>query len=264
MEEITQQNYYKSETNKNYMSVSQFKDFIKCPECALAKIRGDFIEEKSTALLVGSFIDAYYSGELEEFKNSNPEIFNSKTGELKKEFKQAEDIIDFINKDELLLKYLNGEHQVIVKGEIAGVPFKGKIDSYFPHKAIVDQKIMKDLEPIWDEKSHSKKNLIDYWGYTIQGAVYQELVRQQTGEKLPFILAITTKERIPKKALFRIDDEDLEKALEIVKQKAPLFQKMKLGEVSPSRCEDCDYCRLTYKVTGVKSFHEIDPYSRES
>ena len=33
------------------------------------------------------------------------------------------------------------------------------------------------------------------WGYDIQGAIYQEVVRQNTGILLPFGLAVATKEK---------------------------------------------------------------------
>lgn len=261
--ELNNENYYSSEANKIWMSASQFKDFLKCPACAMAKINKEFEQEKTKSLLVGSYIDAYFSGELEQFKKDNPDIYNVRTGELKSEFKQCDDIINFIKEDEMMMKYLSGEHQVALTGEIAGVPFRGKMDSYFPGKLIVDQKIMKDLEPVWDEKEHCKKNLIEYWGYAIQGAIYRELVRQKTGQTLPFVLAITTKENVPRKTLLRIDDEDLDEALKLIQEKAPLFQKMKNGEIEAPRCEECDYCRKTYKVKGIKSYHTLDPYKED-
>lgn len=252
--------YYKD----GRMSASRFKDFLKCPECALAKIRGEFKEEKTAALLMGSYIDAYFSKEMDKFKKENPEIFNSKTGTLKNDFVKCEEIIKFIEKDDILMKYLSGEHQKEVYGEIAGVPFKGKIDSYHDGKVIVDQKIMKDLEPIWDEETRTKKNPIDYWGYTIQGAIYQELIRQETGKKLPFVLAITTKEKVPRKALLEIDQNDLDKALKLVEELAPKFQSMIYGVTVPERCGKCDYCRLTTKITGIKSYHTLDSnYKKE-
>lgn len=263
MEAIDKENYFNKDITKKYFSASLFKDFLKCPACAVAKIRGEYEEEVTKPLMVGSYIDAYFSGEMKKFEKEHPEIFNVKTGELKSDYKQAEEIIRFIEKDELMMKYLSGEHQVVVTGEIAGVPYKGKIDSYFPDKVIVDQKIMKDLEPVWDDKEHCKKNLIDYWGYSIQGAIYRELVRQKTGKNLPFILAITTKERVPRKALIRIDDEALDEALKLVQEKTPLFKDILDGKIPAERCEECDYCRSTSMVTGIRSYHTLDPIQPE-
>lgn len=55
---LTADNYYSAEANREYMSVSQFKDFVGtygrkgCEEMALAKIRGDFSEPPSTAISI--------------------------------------------------------------------------------------------------------------------------------------------------------------------------------------------------------------------
>ena len=37
---LNKNNYYSQEANKYYMSYSQFKDFLKCPAYAMAKIKG--------------------------------------------------------------------------------------------------------------------------------------------------------------------------------------------------------------------------------
>lgn len=272
--ELTAENYFSKEARLEYMGSSQFKGFLKCPEQEMAKINELFTEEKSKALLMGSYIDAYFSEEMDDFRKNTPELF-TKQGTLKSEFLECDKIIEFIKKDEKFLKYLSGEHQRIMTGTIAGVKFKIKIDSFFPDKCIVDQKIMKDLEPVWDDKTHTKMNLVEYYGYTIQGAIYQEVVRQNTGKKLPFILAIATKEKVPAKALLRIDDQDLELALHMIEDLAPIFDKMKhqvpLTEEDRAmlakydvkeKCGHCDWCKQNMMVTGIFSYHTIDPEER--
>lgn len=256
--ELTNENYFSKESRLEFMGASQFKDFMKCPKCAMAKILGEFEEEKSKALLMGSYIDAYFSNEMEIFRKNTPELFTSK-GTLKSEFLQCDSIIDFIKKDEKFMKYLSGEHQKILTGVINGVKFKIKIDSYFPNKVIVDQKIMKDLEPVWNEELHCKQNFIEYFGYDIQGAIYQEIVYQNTGKKLPFVLAITTKEKVPEKVLIQIDQERLDECLDLVKEHAPTFDKMKKGELELPECKKCDYCKSKAVVTGIFSYHTLDP-----
>ena len=42
------------------------------------------------------------------------------------------------------MEYMSGEKQVIMTGEIEGVPVKIKIDSYHPNKMIVDLKVMSE------------------------------------------------------------------------------------------------------------------------
>ncbi len=168
--ELTEGNYFSLENNMKYTGSSQIKDFMKCEACALAKLKGEWEEEKSKAMLVSSYIDAAISGELEIFKEQNPEIF-TKQGELKADYKIAEDVIAQMQDDPMFMKYLSGEPQVIMTGEISGVPVKIKIDSYHPGKAIVDLKCMASLDLSWNEKTHQKENFVDFFDYVLQRSI---------------------------------------------------------------------------------------------
>lgn len=267
MEEITltEQNYHSIEARKLYMGYSQFKDFLDCPKKALAKINGELEEKSTDALLFGSYVDAYFSGTLNDFILEHSEMFNSKTGQLKTQFANVQTVIDAIENDELLNKMLQGEHQVIMTGIIAGVPFKIKVDSLFRDKYIVDQKVMRDMKPVWIERDgrNVKVNFVEAFRYDLEGAIYQEIVRQNTGKRLPFILAVTTKEDVPSKALLKIDQEDLDAALQEVEELAPTFNAMKQGKLEPTGCGECEVCRKDKKVTGIFSYHTCDPYTNE-
>lgn len=255
--ELNTTNYFSKENALEFMGASQFKDFLKCEECALKKISGEYVPEETDALLVGSYIDAHFSNEMGIFKQNHPNMY-TRTGDLYAKYQKANDIIARIERDEVMMKYLTGEKQVIMTGVINGVKFKIKIDNYIPNKCIVDQKIVKDFEPIWDAEEHTKKNFIDYWGYDIQGAIYQEVVRQNTGLKLPFVIAVATKEPTTDIELFEIPQVDLDNALDLVKKKAPRFDEIKKGIINASRCGHCDYCKETKKLTGIKNYHELD------
>ena len=225
---------------------------------ALLKVKGEIVEEPSKAMLVGSYVDAYFSGELEQFKINNPQIFK-KDGTLLKDFEQANEIISAIEQDELMMKYLNGKKQVIMTGEIGGVKYKIKIDC-LKEDCIVDQKVMssyKDL--IWVEKDgrNVKVDFVEAYGYDIQGAIYQEIVRQNIGKKLPFILAVATKEDGVDKALIQIDQEYLDQALSLVTQVSERYDLIKQGIVEPRHCEKCASCRKAHKVERVVSYQEL-------
>lgn len=263
-EELTNENYHSVEMRKKYLGASQFKDFLKCEKEALAKVNGEIEEKTTDALLFGSYVDAYFSNELDSFIKTHPELFNSKTGELKAAFKPVETVIQAIEEDEMLLKYLSGEHQVIMTGIIGGEPFKIKIDSYFPDKLIVDQKVMRDLEPVWVERVDKDGNIrnvrtdfVDAYGYLYQGAIYQEIVRQNTGKTLPFVLAVTTKEEVPAKKLIQIDQEYLDETLKQVIELAPHIGAIKRGEIAPVGCGRCSACRKEMKVEGVESYKKL-------
>jgi len=237
---LNEQNYYSEESDLQYMSYSQFKDFLECECKALAIVRGEYEKPSTTALLQGSYVDAHFSGEMEKFKEGHPELFK-KDGSLKADYEVCDRVIESIEKDpELLENFYKGDSQTILVGEIAGVPFKGKLDMLYPDK-IVDMKCMSSIDPIWDENERRKKPFYSFYRYDLQAAIYQELAYQKTGVKYPYYLAVATKEKTPKKYVFRFDQTVLDKALEEVKALAPRFQAIKKGEIEPKECGHCDY-----------------------
>lgn len=251
---LTQRNYFSKKANKEFMSVSQFKAFAKCPNAAIAELNGKYEREKTTALLVGSYVDAYYEGTLAKFLRENPEIFK-KDGTLKAEYIQAEKIIQRILQDKLFTEYLSGKKQVIMTGEICGVPIKIKIDSLHPDK-IVDLKVVKDFADIYDSEN-GYQPWFEYWGYDLQGAVYQEIVRQNTGKKLPFYLAAATKEKVTDIDILHINQEYLDFALDRFKRDVEAYDAMKKGIIEPDRCEKCEYCKLSKVLTEPTEANEF-------
>ena len=190
---VTAENYFSPEVQTAYMSVSQFKAFQQCEAAALAELRGDYIRPSSTALLVGSYVDAFFSREIENFWAEYPEAFK-RDGQLKADFAKADGIISRAQADRLFSLLLSGRKQVVHTGEIAGIPFKIKVDSLlgrnevaqilsefpdaasvfgFGDGALVDLKVMRDMEPVWSDAEHRYVNFVEAWGYDIQGAVYQ-------------------------------------------------------------------------------------------
>ena len=201
------------------------------------------LRERTTALLVGSYVDAHFEGTLDLFKARNPEIFTKK-GDLKSEYRQAENIINRIERDPLFMFFMSGEKQVIMTGSVEGVPVKIKIDSYHPGKMIVDLKVMRDFKPIYVEEK-GRMSWIEAWGYDLQGAVYQEIVRQNTGLKLPFFIAAATKESEPDIDIIEIPQAYLDVELERFKENVAYYDSLKEGYTKPERCEKCDYCKAT-------------------
>lgn len=241
---LTNSNYYSKKANNEYMSYSQFKDFLKCPAYAMAKLKGEWQDENTDSLLVGSYVDSWLDGNLNKFREEHPEIYNTRTGELKASFKQAEELCKIIEQDKFMYKLLKGKRQKIMTGYIAGVPFKVKIDSLHDDM-IVDGKVLKDCEDCWID---GKYPFYMANRYDLQGIIYQTIVQQNIGKKLPFILGIVTKEKVPDKRLIKIQDSVLEDAKNEVVAKAPIFQEMKLGNIEPYRCEHCDFCKATKKL----------------
>lgn len=246
---LTEANYYGSEASRSYFSVSQFKDFLKCPAMAMAKLRGEYVPEKSRALLLGSFVDEMLTGTAEsqdEFLIENRTELFKKNGDPYADVEQAMETIERVRKQPLMMHYLSGKHQVIMTGEIEGVPFKIKMDSFDPEEYITDLKYMASLR-----SPNLFTPMIEYWGYDLQAACYQEIVLQNTGKRLPFFFDVATKEKPAHLAVGQISQWNIDKAMETVRGNIVRFQKIKSGEIQPDRCEDygCDYCTNTKIIT---------------
>lgn len=246
---LTDENYFSKEAQLEYMGVSQFKSFDKCEASGLAEVTGEYEREKTIALLVGSYVDAHFEGTLDVFKAKNPELFTLK-GVLKSEFKKADEIISRIERDELFMKFLDGKKQVIKTGKIENIPVKIKIDALHP-KMIVDLKVMRDFEPMW--KDGQRMTFIEAWGYDLQGAVYQAI----EGNNKPFIIAGATKEPEINIELFSIPQEFLDERLKYFKSKVKHFDDIKKGLIEPIRCEKCDYCKRTKKLTSIIDLRDL-------
>ena len=253
---LTNENYFSPENQMKYMGVSQFKAFEKCEAAALAELTGEYQREKTVSLLVGSYVDAHFEGTLDVFKAQNPEIFTKK-GELKAEYRKADTIIQRIERDPLFMTFLSGEKQVIMTGTIEGVPVKIKIDSYIRGKLIDDLKVMKDFAPVYVPEQ-GRLNWIEAWGYDLQGAIYQEIVRQNTGEKLPFYLSAVTKEPEPDIDIIELPQAYLDVSLVHFRENVIRYDGIKKGLFQPKRCEKCDYCKRTKVLTAPRKMEVLD------
>ena len=251
---LTSENYHTTTANNDYWSVSLFKAFDKCEASGLAMVRGEYEREQTTSLLVGSYVDAYVSGTQTAFIEQHPEIFNSRTGELKADYRKADELIRTIESQPLMVEYLTGEKQTIMSAELFDVPWKIKIDVHGGDR-IVDLKTVKDFEPLYKE-GFGRVSWIEYWGYDIQGAIYQKIEQIASGraEPLPFYIVAVTKEKVPDVAVIQIPQHVLDTALKVVESKIDRFDLVKTGEIEPRRCEICDYCKMTKKLTEPEEF----------
>lgn len=243
---LTDENYYSNKTNQQYMSVSQYKEFRKCEAATMAQLRGEWEKPKTTALLVGSYVDAWFEGTLEKFREENPEIFK-KDGTLKADFVMAEEVIRRVRKDETFMYYMSGEKQTIKTAKLFGTEWKIKIDSYHPEKMIVDLKVMRSMERIMG------KSFVEHWGYDLQMAVYAAV----EGGDLDTFLAVATKQNPIDIEVIEIPKWRREEVLAEIQRDLPHILAVKRGEVKPERCGVCEYCRATKKLTEPIDFELV-------
>lgn len=262
--ELNDRNYYSKEANREFMSVSQYKDFVGtygfagCEACAMAKIDEKYSEPPSTAMMIGSYVDRWFEGTLDQFKAENPGIFTA-SGVLRKDYRMADALIRRVEKDDVFMAFMSGHKQTIMTGELFGAPWKIKIDSYIPGVAVVDLKVMRSLTDLKYAGDLGPLDFIRYWGYDIQGAIYQEIEYQNSGKRLPFFIAGISKEDPPDFEVIHVSDVYLQEALRNVESNMPRILEVKRGEAEPRRCKKCTYCKKTKVLDGPIEISDLMP-----
>nr|WP_172396873.1 PD-(D/E)XK nuclease-like domain-containing protein [Limosilactobacillus reuteri] len=271
---LTSKNYYDTETDWQYMSVSLFKDFEKCEARTLAKLKEDWQPVSSPVpLLVGNYVHSYFESAKshQDFIEANKKELMTRptktkpSGHLRAEFKGANSMIQTLQADDMFnYFYAPGDKEVIVTGKIDGYLWKGKIDSLVLDKGyFCDLKTVDDIHKgHWNADEHRYVPFIQDREYDLQMAVYRELIKQTFGKECqPFIFAISKQTPPDKMAIdFNgVDDQyQMGADLDKVKELQSHFWKVMTGEEEPVHCGKCDYCRETKILSGFIHASEIE------
>ena len=267
MSGVTADNYYSLEMAQKYCSASQYKSIIGypllkvCEHRAMAELRGEWKQETTKALLIGQILDSLWEGAtVEELLERFPDCVSSRgatKGQLKSEYQQAIQLYERTLRDKKFCQYMSGEKQTIMTGEIEGLPFKIKMDSFSPSVCITDLKTTQDAScdfRYYIPDSGERLPFYLAYGYDIQLAIYREIVRQNTGDTLRCYIAAVDKKPHPLPVIIEMEQNLLDEALENVKRNCGHIIKLKSGEIEPViRCGECDYCRDTYECTVIST-----------
>lgn len=254
--EITKSNYYSLEADRETMSVSQYKLWLQCESMALAKLKGEYKRIETDAFLLGKYVHAWSEGTLEQFKEENPNLFSSRgstKGQLKATFQVGETMVNALSNDSNCMKFLEGNKEVIIEGELFGMKWRGMADVENLLKGFFSD--LKTTQAI--HKKYGGLTFIEYYGYIEQMAIYRELIKQQFGKDLiPYIVAVEKNDN-PLKAIIKIDERYTVPKLEEINYNMDRIKLVKNGIESPIGCGVCDYCRKTRKVTEILTIEDL-------
>lgn len=259
---LTSENYHSPEANFEYLGHSQYKDFCGsrgkrgCEAMAMAKLNYEWIETPTPAQLVGSYVDSHFEGTLELFRAKHPQILK-KDGSLLASFSHANEIIARIERDPYMMKFMDGQKQVIMTADLFGVKWKIKIDSFIPEICIVDLKVMRELRESFWIRDYGYTSFVGFWGYDIQAALYQKVVEINTGKKLPFYIAAASKEDFPDIEIIGFTQDNLDEELYMIEKNVERIKKLKAGEAEPDRCGLCDFCKSTKVLSKPIHFNDL-------
>lgn len=265
---LTPENYYSDTANRLYMSNSAFKAVYGYPgapyPCEASALFAPSVETE--ALLIGGYVDAAFESDaaLDAFKKDRADALLMKNRKDYYKFvKDADVAITRAKMDPVFMSYLGGQHQAVLTGEIAGHPFRIKMDDYQPGVRITDLKYVKSAGESYNEFLKRRVTFVEDYGYHIQGAIYQEVERQNSGIRLPFYIAYITKEDAPDFGVVQVPQDMLDDALEYVKlslSSRPMAQ-VRLAPKSCSR-RSCAWCRGQKSLTAAMTWAEFEAYSR--
>ncbi|MBY4981965.1 PD-(D/E)XK nuclease-like domain-containing protein [Streptococcus suis] len=273
MIELTQENYYQ---DRSWLSNSKLKQYMQCQAKAYSVDNDEWVEERDeTPLLLGNYVHSYFESQEahEQFLAENGDKLLAKTGKnkgnLKADFVIGDKMIESLKSDDGFNRLYHGfsgddvQKEMIVCGEVEGVPVKGKLDSVNLSRGyFVDLKTMKSIyaeeyNAELRQRVPAAVNNILGFGYHGQLALYRELLKQMTGKEFrPLIVAIG-KEQVPDKEILKIDEVWLEEGLEQLKSNIVEVWNVIQGRQKPTPCGRCDYCRSKKKLDAVISLNDL-------
>ena len=273
MIKLTQENYYE---DTSYLSNSRFKRYQQCQAKALAVDSGSWVEEKDeTPLLLGNYVHSFFESPEahQQFFAENGDKILAKTGKnkgsLKSDFVIGDKIIESLRGDDGFSRLYHGypdddvQKEMIVYGEIEGVPVKGKLDSVnLTRGYFVDLKTMKSIyTEEWNvdlkKRVPASVNNILCFGYHGQLGLYRELLKQMTGKDFRPLIVAVSKENTPDKEIIKIDEEWLEEGLQSIKDNIVEVWNVTQGNQAPKKCGHCDYCCSQKKLGTVVSLNDL-------
>ena len=253
--QLNEMNYFSHEAEIKYFSASQIKSFKRCEAATMAELTGMRLRPVSQALMVGQYVDAALTGDLDEWCGCHPEI-KKRDGTLKAEFLQASEMVGRANRDELFMNFLEGEHQTILTADLFGVPFKAKLDVLGPDR-IVDLKTVRDLKSQY-LPGQGRVDFATAWDWPLQMAIYQKIYEKNEGVKLPCYLAVITKETPADIRIIQIEQERMDAEIAWLEQKLPRYEAIKNGVIDPERCDVCEWCRESRILMGPELLGDFD------
>lgn len=255
--------YYCLEMDQNYLSFSSVKALEACQAAHMAKLYEGYQRPGQNAehFLVGKLTEALVTDqdEFEKLMKENEGILVSSRGatkgSLKSSFKPIYDYANALTGQPAIMELLDTDNQPVFLFEFAGYPFKAKLDAYKPHSHIADLKTTKEdlMGLVWCQELGCK---VPWWQknrYELQAALYQEAVRQKTGELLPYFIVGVQKQNdgAPNVDIIEVPQDLMDRTLESLKHSLEIIGPVWHGEEEPERCEFCHYCRSSKVLKSV-------------
>lgn len=264
MDEVVKENYYDLEVDRQYMNSTQYSGWLECQAKEKARQDGKWQEEEKQVYVVGNYVHSWNDNTMEEFIDRyRDSIFKVKGGKYKA-FVVADEVIKTFENDEFIMYLLDSE--TATKEEIfvtyfAGVWWKTRVDHLdLPKGRMIDIKTSGDFhKKLWNNVLGRYVNFVEGYNYPRQMAIYEKSVREATDCDPLEVLIVAGEKTIPadKKVIDMTNHERFKAELSVIEENMQQILKVKYGFEEPERCERCDYCKSTKKLTAPVYFEDI-------
>jgi hypothetical protein len=181
-------------------------------------------------------------------------------------FLKADEMIDVCKKDPLIRKLadLPGDNEVIMTGELFGMPWKIRLDRYSPsNRIIVDWKTTVNINKTeYNPATGERESFVESLGYMMRAAVYTEIEKQYANAKTDadFVIVAVSKEDPPDKAALLLNHRQrYDWELEQIESRIGNIRRIRNGELAPRRCGCCAYCRQTKVLKKIMPYYVLNP-----
>lgn len=280
--QLTRDNYYTPEADREFLSCSQYEEFLDCEARAMAKLDKRFVREETEAFLVGNYFHTYFEGKEahEEFCQAHfDQIFKTKTTKSRgmeitgkrAAYEQADRMIAAAEADPNIRQLIDmpGENEIIMQGKLFGkYPWKIRLDKYIHEpRTILDWKTVANIyETTWDPEAGGRVSFVERFHYLMRAAVYCEIEKEVTGNTTDpaFWLVCISKQDPPDKEIISLNHRQrLDLELDKIHEHIERIQNIKKGLIPPKRCGHCEYCRKTKKLPLLPlEFYKLEPGHR--
>lgn len=280
--ELTRDNYYSVEADREYMSCSQYQEFLACEAAAMAKLEGRYVPSPSEALVVGNYFHTAMESEEahkvfceENFADIYKTKTDKKTGEVLitgkyAPYEAADRMIEVCYRDPLIKSLIDmpGENEVIMTGILFGIPWKIRLDKYMSDKRLIlDWKTTADINKVsYNPLTGERESFVEALGYIMRAAVYTEIEKQFTHSDTDpdFVIVAVSKQDPPDKAALLLNHRQrYDWEIEQIEKRIGNIIRIKSGSRAPRRCGMCEYCRGTKVLNKIIPYYLLNPRFRE-
>ncbi len=245
-----QNNYHSQESDKQFMSVSQYKRWIECEASAYEYyVNGNRdVYPDLECFKIGSFFHALFEGvkTANVFKSVNSSMFR-KDGTPYAKYQHVLDMHKRASKDKLFMDVMTGNKEQPMTGELYGFKFKIRIDNInFDKRFFTDLKSCADFNLKWSAEHGDRVPFYETYNYWLQIAVYREIIHQNMGHYYEPYIAAVTKQKPPRLKVISFEsDHRFSAELDRMGQNLDRIRPVMTGKLAPNRCNNCDWCADT-------------------